>query len=174
MEVMFIHAPACAIGIEWKTHWQVPVSDNTNLTAKFHVPYQPGQLKASAIEIGKTGGTVLLATRNAPTHIHLIADRTTIKASRNDLSYVSVQVVDDQDRVVPNAELPIQFSVSGNGEIAAVGSANPADMSSFKALTKKTFWKMFSDPETKGRAENIIEGGSRIRCRGSYSGDRRN
>ena len=115
------------------------ISDTSKLTAKFKVPYQAGILKAIAIENGKSVGSVVLATRNAPTHIHLVPDRSEIKASRNDLCYVDIQIVDDQDRLVPNAELPVTFSVSGEGEIAGVGSGNPADMTSFKGSSKKTF-----------------------------------
>ena len=103
------------------------------------MPYKAGVLKATPIENGQPAGSVILATRNAPTHIHLIPDRSKIKADRNDLSFVSIEIVDDQDRVVPNAEIPITFSVSGDGEIAGIGSADPSDMSSFKGPSKKTY-----------------------------------
>jgi len=115
------------------------ILDTARFTAKFLVPYKAGVLKATPIENGQPAGSVILATRNAPTHIHLIPDRSKIKADRNDLSFVSIEIVDDQDRVVPNAEIPITFSVSGDGEIAGIGSADPSDMSSFKGPSKKTY-----------------------------------
>ncbi len=140
MEVsVYSRSPVVRLELNGKFIGEKTINDSARLTAKFSLPYKPGQLKAIALDDGKPVGSVLLVTRNAPTHIHLIADRNKIKASRNDLSYVSIEIVDDQDRVVPNAEMPIQFSVSGEGEIAAVGSANPADMSSFKGSSKKTW-----------------------------------
>jgi beta-galactosidase len=140
MEVsVYSRSPVVRLELNGKFIGEKTISDSARLTAKFSLPYKPGQLKATALKDGQPVGSVLLATRNAPTHIHLIADRSKIKASRSDLSYVSIEIVDDQDRIVPNAEIPVQFSVSGDGEIAAVGSGNPADMSSFKGTSKKTW-----------------------------------
>jgi len=136
---VYSRAPLVRLELNGKLIGEKNITDTSGITATFQVPYQRGILKAIAIENGKEIGSVILATRTAPTHIHLIADRTKIKVSRNDLSYVTVEVVDEQDRVVPHAEIPIQFSVSGDGEIAAVGSGDPADMSSFKGNSKKTF-----------------------------------
>ncbi len=136
---VYSRSPMVRLELNGKIIGEKAITDTSKLTATFRVPYEPGILKATAIENGKSVGTVILTTRNSPTHIHLIADRTKINASRNDLSYVSIEIVDDQDRVVPNAEVPVKFSVSGEGEITAVGSANPADMSSFKGSSKKTW-----------------------------------
>ncbi len=136
---VYSRSPLVRLELNGKLIGEKNITDTSGITAKFQVPYQPGILKAIAIENGKDVGSVMLSSRNAPSHIHLIADREKIKASRNDLSYVTIEIVDDQDRVVPNAEVPIRFSVSGDGEIAAVGSANPADMSSFKGSSKKTW-----------------------------------
>ena len=136
---VYSRAQLVKLELNGKLIGQRQIHDSSRLTAKFMVAYQSGILKATAYDGGEAIGSVVLATRNAPTHIHLIPDRSKIKATRNDLSYVSVEIVDDQDRLVPNAEIPVTFSISGDGEIAGIGSANPADMSSFKGGTKKTF-----------------------------------
>ena len=115
---------------------QIP---DSSITAKFEVPYEPGELKAIAVENGKDVGNVILKTTNAPKTILLKADRSTIQASRNDLSYVTVEIVDDKNNVVPNADIPVEFSVSGAGEMAAVGNANPSEMASFHQPKRNTF-----------------------------------
>jgi beta-galactosidase len=69
----------------------------------------------------------------------LKADRSTIQASRNDLSYVTVEIVDDKNNVVPNANVPVEFSISGAGELTAVGNANPSEMASFHQSKRNTF-----------------------------------
>jgi len=115
---------------------QIP---DTLITAKFEVPYEAGELKAIAVENGKEVGSVILKTANAPKTILLKADRSEIHADRNDLSYVTVEIVDDKNNVVPNANIPVEFSVSGAGEMAAVGSANPSEMASFHQPKRNTF-----------------------------------
>ena len=55
------------------------------------------------------------------------------------MSYVMVEVVDNNDQVVPIADIPIQFSITGAGGMAAVGNADPTDLSSFQKPERKTF-----------------------------------
>jgi len=113
--------------------------DSGNITAVFKVPYQPGNLKAVNIENGKETDAVELKTTGAPKHIRLVADRTNIHTDRNDLSYVMVEVTDDKGKVVPNAEIPVEFSISGAGEIAGVGNGSPTELASFQQPQRKTW-----------------------------------
>jgi len=116
-----------------------PVSEETKLTATFEVPYEAGELKTIALKDGKEMETKVLKTTGNPAKIRLTADRSEIKASRNDLSYVTVEVVDETGALIPNANLPIQFKVEGAGELAAVENGNPADMKSFRAPQVTSF-----------------------------------
>ena len=79
-----------------------PVSAATKLTAKFDVPYQPGELRAVGLTGGKQVASASLRTTGEPNEIRLTADRSTIGADRNDLSYVTVEIVDRHGAVVPN------------------------------------------------------------------------
>jgi beta-galactosidase len=108
-------------------------------TAKFELPYAPGELKAVAIDGNKEVGQFSLITTGKPVQIQLIADRSKISASRNDLCYVKVVVTDDKKRVVPNANIPIFFRISGKGDLAGTGSADPSDMESFQRPQHNTF-----------------------------------
>jgi beta-galactosidase len=49
-----------------------------------------------------------------------------------------VEVTDDKGQLVPNAAIPIQFSISGAGEIAGVGNASPTELASFQQPQRKT------------------------------------
>ena len=115
---------------------QIP---DSSVTAKFEVPYEPGELKAIAIENGKQVGHVNLTTTNTPKKILLKADRSVIRSSRNDLAYVTVEIADDKGNIVPNANVPVDFSISGAGGLAAVGNANPSEMASFHQPKRNTF-----------------------------------
>jgi beta-galactosidase len=116
-----------------------PISAATKLTARFAVPYQPGELRAVGLTGGKQIASVSLRTTGEPNEIRLTADRSAIGADRNDLSYVTVEIVDRHGAVVPNAEVPIHFTVTGAGELAATGSAAPNDASSFRVPLRKTY-----------------------------------
>jgi len=109
-----------------------PVSAETKLTATFDVPYEAGELKAIAFQDGKEMETKILKTTGKPAKIRLIADRSEIKASRNDLLYVTVEITDEAGNLVPDADLPVQFKVDGAGELAAVENGNPKDVKSFR------------------------------------------
>lgn len=115
------------------------LGEATKLIATFRVPYQPGVLKAIAIQDGKEVAIKQLSTTGQPAKIKLIADRTSIKADRNDLSYVKIVVTDANGNIIPNADIPVKLSVSGDGEIAGSGSSNPSDMESVNSPVCKTY-----------------------------------
>jgi beta-galactosidase len=116
------------------------VDDSKSITATFEVPYEPGTLTARCYDNGVETAAATIKTVGKPAAIRLNADRTAIQASRNDLSYVMVEIVDAEGNVVPNADdVLVDFTISGNGEIAGVGSGSPMDMSSFQQPRKKTW-----------------------------------
>jgi beta-galactosidase len=109
------------------------------LRAEFTVPYAPGELKAIAYEHGSEIGNISFSTAGTPHKLVLTPDQPTLKASRDDLSYVMVQVMDEARRLVPDAVVPVSFAASGAAEIAAVGNANPKDVASFRQPRRDTF-----------------------------------
>ncbi len=115
-----------------------PVSGETKLIARFTAPYEPGELRAVGLRGGKPVASAVLSTTGAPVALRLSADRAKIRADRDDLSYVTVEVVDRGGRVVPDAHVPVRFTVTGAGELAATGSAAPDDASSFRAPLRTT------------------------------------
>jgi beta-galactosidase len=117
------------------------VTGAARLTAIFEVPYAPGELRAIALDKdGTQTASLAFRTTGIPSRLRLRTDREHIRASRDDLSFVTVEVTDEKGLLVPDAALPVRFQVSGAGELAAVGNANPQDVSSFRQpLRCKTF-----------------------------------
>ena len=115
------------------------VSAETELKAEFDVPYAAGELKAVAFSSGKQIAELALKTAGKPAQLRLKADRSSIRRNRNDLSYVTLEVLDQAGELVPDAVIPVNLSVSGAAELAAVGTANPKDVQSFRSLRPKTF-----------------------------------
>ena len=69
----------------------------------------------------------------------MIPDRKEISADGRDLSYVKVEIVDNEGRVCPNANNLVKFDINGEGFIAGVGNGNPISHEYFKASKRKAF-----------------------------------
>jgi len=93
--------------------------------ATFDVTYQPGVVEAVGYRDGRAVSRASLATVGAAAALRLSADRTAIHAAYGDLAYVTVEIVDAQGRLVPYAEHQVSLALTGAGELAAAGSANP-------------------------------------------------
>ena len=86
--------------------------------------------------VGKTKDgqfvTFSVQTAGEPAKIVLTPDRQTINANKQDLRYVTVQLLDANDVPVPFADNLIEFEVSGAGKLLAVGNGNQQNHTSFK------------------------------------------
>ncbi|MBN2806166.1 MAG: DUF4982 domain-containing protein [Prolixibacteraceae bacterium] len=98
----------------------------------WEVPYEPGKLEA----IGKTkeGKTVSFAVQTAgqAAKMVLTPDRKSIRANKQDLSYVTVQLLDANNVPVPFANNIIEFELNGAGKLLAVGNGNQQSHTSLK------------------------------------------
>jgi beta-galactosidase len=107
------------------------------------VSYEPGELKAIAYTGGQAVAETILNTSAEPAGLRLTPDRAKLQAAliagTPDLSYVTVEVVDAQGCLVPDAEHQIHFDVSGPGEIVAVGSGNPTTTEPYVGSQRKAF-----------------------------------
>jgi len=112
---------------------------NDKMIARFKVPYQPGELRVVGLSDGQPVDSCSLRTVGAPKAIRLTVDHSTIRADRNDLAYVTVEIMDAHGMVVPNAEIPVRFEITGVGELVATGSGAPNDAASFQTPLRKTW-----------------------------------
>jgi beta-galactosidase len=113
---------------------------STKFTAIYKVPYQPGELKAIGYDDKKQVAAAELSTAAKPARLVISADRTTIKADGQDLSYVTVEIVDAKGNRHPKADSLLQFEIEGNGSIEAVGNANPTSIES-NQQPKRQLWQ---------------------------------
>ncbi len=136
---VFTRSPKVKLELNGKIIAEQTISKES-ITATFSIPYTPGKLVARCYEGDKEIASETLITAGKPFAIRLKADRPTIKANRNDLAYIDVEVIDEAGNVVPNIDdLLIHYQITGNGSIAGVGNGNPRDMSSFQKPEKKVF-----------------------------------
>ena len=103
-----------------------------DLHVMWRIPFQAGTLKAISRKNGKTVLESEIKTAGNPANLKLTADRTTINADGNDLSFVTVDITDANGVLSPNANNEIQFSLKGNGKIVGVCSGDPVSHESYK------------------------------------------
>jgi len=97
------------------------------------VVYEPGELEVVTYKDGKQWARDSVRTVGKAVGLKLSADRNTIHADGEDLSFITVAVVDENGMVVPQASNKIAFNVEGSGEIVATDNGNPADLESFSS-----------------------------------------
>ncbi len=104
-----------------------------DLHVLWHVPFEPGTLKAISRKNGKVVLTCEVRTAGKASKIILKADRTLIHADGNDLSFITATIVDKDGVTVPDADNLVHFKISGAGFIAGVDSGDPVSHEPFKA-----------------------------------------
>jgi len=103
------------------------------LHVKWRVPYVPGTLKAVSRKDHETVLTKEIKTAGKAYKLVVKADRKNIDADGKDLSFITVEIVDKNGVLVPDANDLIKFSVSGQGFIAGVDSGDPVSLEPFKS-----------------------------------------
>ena len=111
------------------------VNRSSQYKAVFSVPYEPGELRAEA-----GGKIVTLQTTGEPARLRLTADKPAMNHDGQDLVFVTVEVVDRQGRVCPDAAIPCEAIVKGGGTLLAFASADMKDTEPTTSPTVKT-WK---------------------------------
>lgn len=111
-----------------------------DLHLMWRVPFQPGTIKAVSRINGKIVLEKEVQTAEKATQLKVIADRTEIAADGTDLSFITVEVLDKNGVLVPNAENQIQFEIEGDATIVGVDNGNQVSHESFKGSTIKVFY----------------------------------
>lgn len=107
------------------------------LHVQWAVKYEPGTLKAVSRKDGKVVAEKTTQTAGAPAQIVLSADRNKIKADGEDLSFVTVTILDKDGIVVPKANNLLQFMLEGDAEIAALDNGLQTDLTPYSNKTSR-------------------------------------
>ncbi len=112
---------------------------NTRFTAEWELPYKKGTLKAVGYTKGKKVAASALQSSGQVTSIKLSPDRSEISANDQDISYITVELVDSDGNRNPKADNLIKFKIEGEGTILAVGNANPNSIESNQSPQRKAW-----------------------------------
>jgi len=122
----------------------------------WRVPFEKGTLRAVSRKNGKEVLSREIKTTGPAVRLRLTADRNTIAADGKDLSFVTVEALDENGLPVPVADNRIEFSIEGNGTIVGTDNGDPTDSVSLKAPQRKLFnGKALLVVQSGGEAGNI-------------------
>jgi beta-galactosidase len=88
-----------------------------------------------------------LKTTGKPAQLKISAEENSFPGFENDLVYFNIEVLDENGLLVPDAEITVEFEISGGGKLQAVASENPKGMQSFQQPRVKTY---------RGRCQLIV------------------
>ena len=137
---VYSSCPEVELFLNNKSLGKKPTNRTTKFMAVWDVPYQAGELKAIGYNGDKKVNISVLHTAAMPAQIHLLADKIQLKANNQDLSYVTVELLDAKGTLNPRADNLIHFKVDGPGEIVGVGNANPVSVESDQ-LPQRKAWR---------------------------------
>ncbi len=135
--VAYSNCESVELFLDGKSLGEKKMGDKMDLV--WQVPYKPGILIAK----GKNKGQVVcekeIATADKPAKIEMLADRAIIRADRQDVVHLEVNVLDAQNRFVPDASNKITFSVAGDASILGIDNGDPLNQASFVGNEITTF-----------------------------------
>lgn len=155
---VYTKAPEVTLYLNDKMVDKKTVNQSTEYKAVFTLPYEPGTLRAEvSTPSNQREGQAILSTAGEPAALRLTPDRRMLSADGQDLAYIVVEVVDSKGRVCPDAAIPCNVSVSGQGCLLAAASADLKDVEP-STSSKVTTWKgraiiVVRSNGKKGRAE---------------------
>ncbi|MFJ7936072.1 sugar-binding domain-containing protein [Sporosarcina sp. NPDC096371] len=115
-----------------------------NLYLTWNVPYEDGTVYAKAYDendnvITDTQGRDSITTFEEAAELKLKADRDSIVANGRDLSYITIDVVDENGDIVEDAANLMNVSVSGGGELMALDNGDQVDHEPYDSGKRKAF-----------------------------------
>ncbi len=117
-----------------------------NLYLTWNVPYADGTIDAVAydetgaeIDRKNVSGNWKVETTGDEARLDAEADRTVLTADGKDLTYITIDVTDEQGRIVPDAENNVQIRVEGDGVLVGMDNGRQDDHQSFQDDNRNAF-----------------------------------
>lgn len=130
--------PSAELFVNGKSQGRILKNPNTRLDRYRlrwnNVKYEPGEIKVVAYDYdGTAKGEKIIRTAGAPARIVLKADRNSISSKGEDLSFVTVSVVDKNGTPCPTATNNMKFNVSGAGKFRAACNGDATSLVAFNS-----------------------------------------
>jgi len=96
-------------------------------------------LRVVTYKNGKPWAADTVRTAGTAAKLQLQADRSLIKANRNDLSFITLSITDAKGILSPEASDLITFNITGPGEIVATDNGDAANLEPFPSKERNAF-----------------------------------
>lgn len=93
---------------------------------EWNVTYAPGSLSARGFRDGREIARCAIETTGPAAQLRLLPHQPRLRANREDVTAIAVQVRDADDRLVPTAANEVTFQCSGPARILGVGNGDPS------------------------------------------------
>ena len=123
-------------------------ADFENNTILWQIPFNSGRIFAKGFINGEEVAYHELNTSGKKKALRLAADRSVIKADGRDLSYISIDVVDDKGVIVPDDQVIVTVEVTGSGKLVGLDSGDVRSEYSYKGNVYDTYF---------GRLQAIVQ-----------------
>ncbi len=110
-----------------------------DLHVQWRIPFESGRLKAVSRKNGTEVMTKEISTAGAPAQMKAYADRPVIKAGGDDLSFITVEILDKDGNPVPKANSLVSIKLKGDITIAGVDNGCQTSHEPFLANQVKAF-----------------------------------
>ena len=136
--------PSAELFVNGKSQGRIVKNPNTRLDRYRlrwnNVKYEPGEIKVVAYDYdGTPKGEKIIRTAGAPERIVLKADRNSISSKGEDLSFVTVSVVDKDGNPCPTATNKMKFNVSGAAKFRAACNGDATSLVAFNSTEMPLF-----------------------------------
>lgn len=157
MEVQTItNCEKVQLAINGKVMGEKQTKDFDNHTIVWHVPFTPGHIEARGINGSDTVAYYDIRTASDPVSLRATADRTTLKADGQDLSYIQLQLMDKDGIPVPHKNLRIKGSIEGEGKLIGLINNDLRRTTPFTSTQDIThFGRAFAIVQTTRKAGKI-------------------
>ncbi len=105
----------------------------------WEITFEKGSLRAVGRNAGITAASEELKTAGTPSGLVLSADKQVMTSSWDEVTYITVTVVDEDGIPCPNADNLITFNVSEAGTIVAVDNGDPESHEAYQASERHAF-----------------------------------
>ena len=136
--------PSAELFVNGKSQGRIVKNPNTRLDRYRlrwnNVKYEPGEIKVVAYDYdGTAKGEKIIRTAGTPARIVQKADRNSISSKGEDLSFVTVSVVDKNGTPCPTATNNMKFNVSGAGKFRAACNGDATSLVAFNSTEMPLF-----------------------------------
>jgi beta-galactosidase len=135
----FTTCPEVALTLNDKSLGTKKLSEATDGTLVWQVPFEPGVLRAVGRQGDKPVCEFVLKTAGTANRIELLPDVTQLSADGRDICHVEFHIVDSQGVCVPDAGNELTFELDGPAEILGIENSDLNSPESYKTRMHKAY-----------------------------------